>query len=121
MNEIANLDTRFLIDAPSIVFLMITGALFYSTFCRLNKLDRTAMLAVRIAYWLLCVAAALSFLSVIAWNHDASWVECALAGAFAFVQVVPGRAWRHGYPASLITTPDYFDDAIHHHEMAKSP
>jgi hypothetical protein len=98
-----------------ILFLTLCVLLFLLTFYRLAKLNKTAQLRVRLAYFALAAASVGSVSSVIVFGHDPSWIECAMLAAFCFVQAATMRAWESGYPHSFTTNNGAFDDASHHH------
>lgn len=103
------------IDTTAILFLTLCVLLFLLTFYRLAKLNKTAQLRVRLAYFALAAASVGSVASVIVLGHDPSWIECALLAAFCFVQASTMRAWASGYPHSFTTKPGEFDDTSHNH------
>jgi hypothetical protein len=98
-----------------ILFLTLCVLLFLLTFYRLAKLNKTAQLRVRLAYFALAAASVGSVSSVIVFGHDPSWVECAMIAAFCFVQAATMRAWQAGYPHSFTTKPGDLHDEAHHH------
>lgn len=104
-----------LADASSFAYLLLAVGLFLLTFERLKRLDRSALLSVRLAYWVLGVTAVLSVASVIAWGHDPDWIECGLLAAFTLLQCATRRAWRDTYPAHYASAPGELDDQAHHY------
>ena len=99
------------VDYEAFIFLALCGVLFWSTFCRLNKLNKSAMLRVRLAYYALGVLIVLSMFDVVVWSHDPSWIECGLVASIAFVQIVTSIAWRESYPRPFSTKPTPLDEA----------
>jgi hypothetical protein len=103
-------------DSTIFASLALFIALFVLTFYRLAKLNKTAQLRVRLAYFSLAVACVLGVASITLWGHDPTWVECAMIVSFCFVQGATMRAWEHGYPHSFTTGAGVFDDTAHEHE-----
>lgn len=85
--------------AASMVYLAACAAVAYSGFCRLVRTDISTLLAIRVAMWLLTVAALAAGGAVLVWGHSPRWPDAALAAAIALVQAVTSMLWRDGVPA----------------------
>lgn len=87
---------------PMLVFFeLLSAALFYTTFCRLAKLNSSALLVARAAYFVLGVVTVLCMYFAAFQGYTPSGPDCLLLGAFLFVQVISSRGWREKYPAHL--------------------
>jgi hypothetical protein len=82
------------------LFLLFCAALAYAGFCRLVWVDTDTVLLVRLALYLLTVAAVLAMASVLVWGYVPGWPPTALAGAMVLVLYATSRAWRNGVPAA---------------------
>src|SRR3990172_3750931 len=94
-----------------ILFVVLMALLFLTTFYRLHRLDRTALLSVRLSYIGLGLAATFSSFAVLFWNHEPTLVEFTLGAAYVWVQVATQSAWRKKYPRSFVTHPTPLDSA----------
>ena len=83
------------------VFYLASALLFYSTFKRLNVLDKSAMLRVRLSYYLLGVMTAAAVFATLFWTHDPSWIEIGLTTSFALQQMATDVAWKRTYPSQF--------------------
>jgi len=61
------------------VYLLASLALAYTGFCRLVRTDVSTVLCIRVAFWLLTVAASVSSAAVLVWGYQPGWPSAALA------------------------------------------
>jgi len=80
------------------VYLLASLALAYTGFCRLVRTDVSTVLCIRVAFWLLTVAASVSSAAVLVWGYQPGWPSAALATSMAVVQVASSLLWRGGVP-----------------------
>lgn len=80
------------------LFLVFCAALVYGGFCRLVWVDLDTAWLVRVALYLLTVAALLAAAAVLVWGYVPGWPSTALAAAMALVLYATSHAWRDGVP-----------------------
>lgn len=80
------------------LFLVSCAVLAYSGFCRLVHVDLTTMLPIRLAVYLLTVAAVAASAGVLVWGYQPGWPAAGLSTAMAAVQVATAHLWRDGVP-----------------------
>lgn len=80
----------------------LAWALFYSVFCRAVRLNCSAGRDVRLAFWLLGIAAIAAVAAPIqpGWRPDG--LTLILLAAFALVQIVTARYWCNGVPSRFL-------------------
>lgn len=103
-----------------VVFEVFCFVLFYTTFCRLVKLNKQALLIARLAYFSLGGVIVFCMYVAAFKEYTPSGPDCLLLVAFTLVQLISSRAWKGGYPAHLSSRPAPLDEAkyeVPHHPV----
>lgn len=80
-------------------YLAASLVLAYTGFCRLVRTDVSTVLCIRVAFWLLTVAASVSVAAVLIWSYQPGWPSALLVACMAAVQMATALLWRDGVPA----------------------
>lgn len=80
------------------VYLLASLTLVYSGFCRLVRTDVSTVLCIRVAFWMLTVAASISAAAVLVWGYAPGWPSTVLAASMAAVQLACSVLWQAGVP-----------------------
>lgn len=84
-----------------VLWELLCIGLFWSVFCRSVRVDKTTRLDVRLALWLVGIAALVGMGSTLyGWLPDG--VTLVIVGAVVVMQVVMARHWRHGVPRQFV-------------------
>jgi hypothetical protein len=85
----------------TLLWELLCVALFWSVFCRSVRVDKTTMLDVRIALWLVGLAS-LSGLGAPLYGWTPDLVTLIIVGAVVVMQAVMATHWQHGVPYQFI-------------------
>lgn len=80
------------------IYLAASLTLAYTGFCRLVRTDVSTVLCIRVAFWLLTVAASVSVAAVLVWGYQPGWPSALLVACMAAVQMATAILWRQGVP-----------------------
>ena len=81
------------------LWIVSCGVLVYTGFCRLVRTSSRTRLPIRLAIYLLTVAALCCAGATLVWGYQPGWPAALLAAGMAGVQVVTSVLWRDGVPA----------------------
>lgn len=115
-SDMLNLMTRLITDVTTASYIVLSVLLFVLTYYRLSKLDKSAFLSIRLAYYVFAVAIATGIFAVVIWDHDPSWFDCTLLASLVLLQAATLGAWTAtpSYPAHYRSAPGHFDSQPHH-------
>jgi len=79
-------------------FVVACAVIAYSGFCRLVYVDLSTQFFIRLAVYVLTVAATAALSGVLLWGYEPGWPAVSLALAVAVLQLATARFWRDGVP-----------------------
>jgi len=79
-------------------------ALFFTVFCRAVKTDQTVRMDVRLAFFVLGIAACAGMVAPITWAHEPDTFQLFLLGAVVLVQAVTAHHWNEEVPPQFVKT-----------------
>lgn len=85
----------------SIAFLVACLGIAYAGFCRLAHTDLTVRLSIRLAFYLVTVAAIWAAAAVLLWSYRPAWPSAVVAMSTMLMLMATSRAWREGVPQSF--------------------